>query len=627
MGIIKKLDQHTTNLIAAGEVIERAASVVKELVENAIDAKANNIKIKLTDSGLSEIVVTDNGFGMDPVDAKMAIESHATSKIKDGNDLFRIQTLGFRGEALPSIVAVSHFNLKTSKEAGKGIMYTLKGGLLVSEAIISYNIGTEITVKNLFFNTPARLQNVGSQSLELSYVTDYVSKTALANPDISFTLINNDREILKTYGNNEILEVILASYGADVARDMTKIFNNDGYFKIDGYASKLSVSRSTKNHITIIVNGRMIKNNNLINAVVRGYDEYMVVGRYPIVVLNIEVDPGMIDVNVHPAKLEVRFSNEEGLQNLITNTIKSTLKSSSLIVNLDKSSISKTEDYIALEFDELNKGFENDESLDNEEKEIKADNEFEFKFDDELFEESNVSEVQMEEEFEEEDEDEEDIDEPKKEVFSQQKYSFFDNEINETSNKLPKMSYIGQLHGTYILAQAEDEFFIIDQHAAAERVNYERIIEELKKDETIKYELLIPFKLDFSSSEAILIDENKKAINKLGISLDEFGGGSYMVREVPIWIKRGHEHDFVEEMITQIINNKKTQKYEFLTNLAKSLACKKSIKGNEFHDVIEIEYLLEDLSNALNPYTCPHGRPVIVKFSKYEIEKWFKRVV
>lgn len=605
MGIINKLDQHTTNLIAAGEVIERVSSVVKELVENSIDAKASNIKIKLTNSGLSEIVVTDNGSGMDVTDAKLAIEPHATSKIKDGNDLFRIHTLGFRGEALPSIVAVSNFNLKTSADGIKGIMYSMKGGNFVSEAIISMPRGTEITVKNLFFNTPARLQNLSSESLELSYVTDYVIKMALANPHISFSLNNNNRDIIKTYGNNELLEVIMAVYGADVARQMKYLDNYNQYFSIKGYISKLGVTRSTRNHITMIVNGRVIKNNNLINAVIKGYEEMLVGGKYPIVVLNINVDPGLVDVNVHPAKLEIRFSSEDLLLNLITTTIKDLLRKSDLIVDLD-STQAKEISINNMELEEENPF----ESLD-------LDDSFEYGKSDIIEVEANPFENK------------EKVIEPLKETFSQQNYSFIDNQIENVNNKvkLPKMSYIGQLHGTYLLAQAEDEFFIIDQHAAAERVNYERILEALKTDDKITYELLVPFKLDFTSSEAVLINEKMADINNLGIQIENFGGGTYMVRQVPVWFKRGFEKEYVEEIITQVINNKKKEKYEFLSEVAKSIACKKSIKGNEYHSTLEIEYLLEDLAKAQNPYTCPHGRPVIVKFSKYEIEKWFNRIV
>jgi DNA mismatch repair protein MutL len=491
----------------------------------------------------------------------------------------------------------------------------MKGGSFVSEAIISMPRGTEITVKNLFFNTPARLQNLSSESLELSYVTDYVTKTALANPHISFTLSNNNRDIIKTYGNNELLEVIMAVYGADVARSMSFLDNYNQYFSVKGYISKLGITRSTRSHITIIVNGRVIKNYKLIDAVVKGYEEMLVGGKYPIAVLNINVDPGLVDVNVHPAKLEIRFSSEDLLLNLITSSIKTLLHKSDLIVDLNNLTV-KDDEVPPMELKE-----------ENPYNELKQDNPFDdFSFDD-AFSTGKSEIVQVEKKDVEEKVVAENT--PVKETFSQQNYTFIDNNIENVNNKtrLPKMSYIGQLHGTYLLAQAEDEFFIIDQHAAAERVNYERILEALKADDTITYELLVPFKLDFTSSEAVLIEEKMPEINHLGIQIEAFGGGTYMVRQVPVWFKKGYEKEYVEEIITQVINNKKKEKYEFLSDVAKGIACKKSIKGNEYHSTLEIEYLLEDLAKAKNPYTCPHGRPVIVKFSRYEIEKWFNRIV
>ncbi len=618
MGIIRKLDEHTTNLIAAGEVIERSSSVVKELVENSIDAKATQIRIRLVDSGLTEISVLDNGVGMDNVDAKMAILPHATSKIKDGNDLFKINTLGFRGEALASIVAVSNFTIKTSCDGQRGLMYTIKGGVLVSEAIISHPRGTEIIVKNLFFNTPARLHNVSSQSMELSYVTDYVNKMALANPHIGFTILNNDKELLRTYGNGELLEVIQAVYKTEVAKDMIQIFEDDGFFRISGYTSKLKTNRSSKNHITTVVNGRIVKNANVINAVIEGYDEYLVTGRYPITVLNIEVDPGMIDVNVHPAKLEIRFSNERRLLDLITNRIRKSLKNLDLSVNLDKDE-EDTLDLLDLYDDEIIED-EQINKLFNDVKESvekTLDIEATYTPDEEVVSKGLVNVYKEVTPVVEE-----------KSEYKQQEYAFFKDEtIDINTNNLPIMNYVGQLHGTYILAQSEDMFYIIDQHAAAERINYEKILEELKKDNVISYELLIPFKVDYTISEAVLINENINSLNKLGIKIEDFGSGSFMVREVPIWFKRGFEKEYVDEIITQMIIGSKKEKYEFLKETAKGIACKKSIKGNEYHSKLELEYLLEDLRNAINPFTCPHGRPVIIKFSKNEIEKWFKRIV
>ena len=297
MGKITRLDEHISNLIAAGEVIERASSVVKELVENSIDAKASTIVITLVDAGLKEITVSDNGIGMDQQDARICFEPHCTSKIKNANDLFNINTLGFRGEALPSIVAVSNFKLKTSTEGGRGIMYSLKGGQLVTEAVVSCPKGTEISVRNLFFNTPARLQNLQSANVELSYIVDYVQKEALAHSEVAFKLINNDRVIFQTYGSGNQLEVLTAMYGNEIGKDLRDIFNNNGYYKIQGYISKINQTRSNKNHIHIMINGRLIKNASIVRSVLNGYDTYLMVGRYPVCLINITCDPALVDVN------------------------------------------------------------------------------------------------------------------------------------------------------------------------------------------------------------------------------------------------------------------------------------------------------------------------------------------
>lgn len=626
MSIIRKLDQKTTNLIAAGEVIERCASVVKELVENAIDAQAKSIQIKLIDSGLNEIIVSDDGLGMDPVDAKMSIESHATSKINDGNDLFRIRTLGFRGEALPSIVAVSNFKMKTSHDGVRGLMYSLRGGQFTSEAIVSHTRGTEITVKNLFFNTPARLQSIQSPATELSYITEYIIKMALANPDIAFTLINNQKEILKTYGNQDLLEVIMACYGSSVAKHMIDVFNDNGTFQIKGYISKPQITRSTRNHMHLIVNGRSIRNYALIQAVIQGYDEWLMGNRYPIVIINVKVDPGLVDVNVHPAKLEVRFSNEKELLELLRLTIHQTLSNTNLMYQMDETddTIQQTLEYVVEE--DTHKPTQNDQTIEDRPQESK-----------------NESQEALDTSFKEDETDsfvvtientiEEKTIEPveEKNTFQQQQYTFIDNEMIDKDNQnpfqLPKMSYIGQLHGTYILAQAEDEFFIIDQHAAAERINYEKILDSLQKEDAGHYELLVPIKLDFTSAEAILVSEKLSDFAQLGIVIEDFGSNSFMIREIPLWIPSKKESAFIEEIIMQTIHSGIKDKSSYLNHLAKELACKKSIKANEFHNILEIEYLLEDLAKAKNPYSCPHGRPTIIKFTKAEIEKWFKRIL
>lgn len=610
MAKINQLDQHTTNLIAAGEVIERAASVVKELVENAIDAKATKITIKLIESGLSEIIVSDNGEGMDAQDAKLCVLPHATSKIRDEKDLFHISTLGFRGEALPSIVSVSYFKLKTSTDGIRGFMYSIKAGQLLSEAMIAFPQGTEISVKNLFFNTPARLQNLQSSQIELGYVLDYVSKMALARPDIAFLVQNNEKTVLQTYGNHRLLEVIHNIYKEDIAKSMIDVFANNGYFQISGLISKLNVTRSSRSHITIIVNGRVVKNSKLTQAIVEGYQERMMAGRYPIAIINIAVDVALVDVNIHPAKLEVRFSSEEELIALLKHTVKDALDKTNLVVDLD--GINEIEDSDA---NKLEPTLQEPVLI----KPLQLDD-----FTLEISPQEIASEKSLDEEVE-----------ATISSFSQQQYTLIDDEVkteqpskeSSSPNKLPLLNYIGTLQGTYLLANDDEFFYLIDQHAAAERINYEKFIRELQKEDNITYEVLMPFSIHFSLSEALIIRDKMDELKRFGLKVEDFGGGSFLVREIPLWIPKGREKEFTESLIYQYITNKKTEKAQFLDEIAKELACKKSIKANEYLNRQQIEYLLEDLNKCNQPYTCPHGRPVIVKYSFYEIEKWFKRVV
>ncbi len=663
MGIIRQLDQHVANLIAAGEVIERASSVVKELVENSIDAEATSINISLTGSGLKEIIVSDNGCGMDKSDVRMAFLPHATSKVFNPDDLFNISTLGFRGEALPSIISVSNFKIKTSVDGNSGVMIALKGGEITSEAIIAHPKGTEVTVKNLFFNTPARLQNLKSENVELSYITEYVSKVALANPHIAFKLTNNNKIIIQTFENSSMLEVINNVYGLEIAKEMIPISANNGLFKISGYVSKISVSRSTKSQISTIVNGRIIKNNSLVNAIVEAYKTLLTVGRFPIAVIDIIVDPSLVDVNVHPAKHEVRFSDEDRLIQLIKDTIESALNRTNMIVDMD----SDDDELVNENVDqEENEEINSEEDLfvkkeaivrETEEKyqptinpfinqvEVKEEYNqqgFSFTKADELYQNSEPKKVSnpfIKEEnvdFEIEADEENDVcdeeveyqeDDVDKVNEFEEINTIIDNNQEEKLPKIPKLFYIGQLFGTYLLAQSEECLYLIDQHAANERINYEKILKDLRKDQAISYETLIPSKLTFTTSEALLIEEKMDDIRRLGIKLENFGGGTYTIREIPIWIKPNQEKEFVEEIIMQIVNGRKSEKYQFLDNIAKSLACKKSVRANEYLSEMQVEYLLENLENCANPYTCPHGRPIIIKYSKYEIEKWFKRVV
>lgn len=652
---IKVLDEHLINLIAAGEVIERASSVVKELVENSIDAGATNIEISLQDAGLKEIIVSDNGCGMNEYDIKLAILPHATSKINKDSDLFSIRTLGFRGEALASIIAVSNVKIKSCDGVNRGIMLGIKAGQITSEAYVGHPKGTEIQVRNLFFNTPARLQNLKSEAVELNYIIDYVCKIALSNPKIAFKLSNNGVKQFQSFGNGNLLEVLNNVYDSNVAKNMITIADTNGIFKVSGLVSNLNVSRASKNNITIVVNKRVVKNYNICNAIIDAYKTLLTVGRYPICVIEILVDYSLVDVNVHPTKAEVRFSEEEKLLELLTNTISRTLLRSDLVVNRDKevvkenikpsytqyeeTSLDRTDVTNETFAEDNNSNFSEETNVDkqneqfdafvttsNENKEDKiftfSDKETTVTFNEKAVEfdtierESNSFIVKEEEK------------EVQKEVYKQTEIDFVNDSVDDVIEKtrIGKLFYIGQLFGTYLLAQNDDGFFMIDQHAANERVNYEKILNDLDNDKVITYEIMFPVKLSFTPNEAILIHDKQETFTKLGIILEEFGGNTFIVRQVPLWMAKSNINEYVEEIINKVINNKKSSKIEFLDNLAKSLACKKSIKGNEYVSKLQIDYLLEDLARCKNPYTCPHGRPIMIKYSKYEIEKWFKRV-
>ena len=582
--MIKQLDKHLINLIKAGEVIEHCYSVVKELVENAIDAGAKNIVITLENSGLKEIKVLDDGSGMNEQEAKLAILPHHTSKILEEADLYHIDTLGFRGEALPSIIAVSSFKMKTSDNGVQGLLLSLKGGELVSEALIAQKKGTEITVRSLFYNTPVRLQNLKNEYVELSYIADFVMKIAFARPDIAFKLINNDKVLLQTFGSGNLLEVVNAIYGSEVAKNMLEIKGSSNLYQVSGYISNLNITRSSKGNMTFIVNGRSVKNNKLFNTVLDAYKGYLMIGKYPYVIINITSSSNLIDVNIHPSKIEVRFTEEKELEELIVSSIKKVLGKTNLTVSLDE--------------EELEEEKEEPRKIDLETINVKE-----------------TEELELEEQ-------EVEIPVLKEEVTQ---YNLDFAELKE--EKFSNFDYIGQLFNTYIILEDGNDFYLVDQHAAAERINYELILDSLKEESHKKYELLVPINLQYSKRDYLLILDHLDEIEHLGIELEEFGLNSFNVRVIPNWIFRGREKEFLDQIIDDIIHSKKTEREEFLDSLAINLACKKSIKASDRLSKEEVTTLLKDLEQTKNPYTCPHGRPTIVKLNKYELEKMFKRVV
>lgn len=588
MGNIIQLDDSLSNLIAAGEVVENMASVVKELVENSIDAFSKNIKIDLLESGLNEIKVTDDGTGMSKEDMKMSIKRHATSKIKTSNDLFHIRTLGFRGEAIPSIASVSHFEIISSLgETGYRCFY-LKGELKEEGSSIPRK-GTSISVRYLFYNTPARLKHLKATNTELSFIIDYVNKMALSHPEISFVLTNNNKTLFQSTGSGDYLRVLSNIYALDIVKNMIMFENKNQYFNVSGYLTKPMFNRSSRSHITIIVNNRVIKNNKIINAVTEGYRTYLPVGKYPIVLLRIDLDPLLVDVNIHPQKLEVKFTEERMLLSLITRTINEKLQTLSLIPEIKEEL--KVEEKYKYEKLNLKDGIEENPSLVKEDFVKYINNLVDNKIQQDILDSYKTKEEQLE------------------------------------IKKLPELEYIGQLLGTYLIFQNEEGMYIMDQHAAAERVRYELYYKKMSSPKIETYQLLIPITLNLSNNEVFQLRDKFDIFTPFGIKFEINEVQSIDITQVPTWFVEGYEGIYTEEIVKYVLDDKDITIGQVKDSLAKNLSCKHSIKANKFINKNEIKKLLLDLDNCINPFTCPHGRPTLINFSVTDIEKMFKRIM
>ena len=620
MGKIQRMSEQLANMIAAGEVIERPASVVKELLENAIDAKSTSIEIHLQDSGVRQIKVIDNGEGMSEEDAHLAFERHATSKVKTQYDIFRIQTLGFRGEALPSIASVSDVHVKTSDGMKSGLHLNIKGGEVLSSKPGVMRKGTEMEVNHLFFNTPARLKHIKSLNTELSHITDYINKIALSHPEIAFKLFNNQRLLFQTNGQNNLQSVISNVYGFDIAKKMLPFSAKSDGYEISGFISDPIINRASRNYVTLIVNGRAIRNYNLTRSILEAYHTLLPKDKYPIVVLNLKLDPILVDVNVHPAKLEVRFSQEERLKTFIYTEIKKVLKTIDYIPQTELS-IERTKEVIKPVQETLSFQVSNQltkpiisSSLEKESTLLKSRAPLveEIRESQEVIKvnENNLNDHDREVTFKQEEKDE------LKLVAPTQK--------KETTLEL---YYIGQLHGTYLLAQNQEGLFIVDQHAAMERVQYEKNYRLLADVNSDNFELLIPLVLKYSTNELLLLKEALPSLMEFGFEIEEFGGQSVVVRSVPIWAQKLDAKLIVETILNQIILDNKVDIGKLRESVAIMMSCKGSIKANQYINEYEIKELLQSLCDCEQPYTCPHGRPIIVKMTKHEIEKLFKRVM
>ncbi|MEN3779497.1 DNA mismatch repair endonuclease MutL [Priestia megaterium] len=625
MGKIVQLSDELSNKIAAGEVVERPASVVKELVENAIDANSTVIEIELEEAGLSKIRILDNGDGIASEDCLTAFKRHATSKIKTEQDLFRIRTLGFRGEALPSIASVSMLELKTSTGEEAGTHLKLRGGEIVHHELTSSRKGTELVIENLFFNTPARLKYMKTVNTELGNVTDVVNRLAMSHPEVSIRLMHQGRQLLYTNGSGDVRQVLAAIYGMAVAKKMIPINVQSLDYEVNGYVALPEITRASRNYMSTIINGRFVKNYGLLKAVQQGYHTLLPIGRFPIVFLTITMDPLLVDVNVHPAKLEVRLSKEAELFELIEQGVKAAFKKQQLIPDAvvptkSKSAVQPTEQQ-TFTFDHQSKasGYQPSNTVrepsfkeaparvDEIRPPVKTEV---IRQDEEL--QPTFREI---EHYEESVEENAPIPEPNHSAEDQ------------PEPRVPAMYPIGQMHGTYILAQNEKGLFIIDQHAAQERIKYEYFKRKLGEVDSEVQELLMPLTLEFSGNEALILEEYKDMLAEVGVFLEPFGQNSYIVRSHPQWFPKGEEQETIEEMIQQIFTMKRVNIEKLREEAAIMMSCKGSIKANHHLRNDEIFALLETLRKTTDPFTCPHGRPIIIHHSTYEMEKMFKRVM
>ena len=590
MSRIKVMDELLSNKIAAGEVVEKVVSIVKELVENSIDAKATMIKVDLKEAGLREITVTDNGIGMDKNDAQLAFQRHATSKLYTDDDLFNINSLGFRGEALPSIAAVSDVVLKTCQD-DVGTQIHIKGGKILENKPSEGRIGTQITVTNLFYNTPARLKHLSSPYAELANVTEYVNKMALSYPKVKFILTNDEKELLNTDGSGNLLKVIKSIYGLDIAKKMLPIeISNDDY-EVSGYISLPEVNRSSRNHMTVLVNGRVIKNQYLNRIINDAYFSFKEDTRYPIVVIKITADPILVDVNIHPSKQDIKFSNFEDLKNMISEEINKTIRSKLLIPKIEvKEQPTVKYENLSLNL-ERNSISEEPSLLDKQ----KLTNLVNFNY------------------------------EPNNELDNEEEPSYIEERPKET---LPELYPIGLALGTYIVCENERGIYLIDQHAAQERINYEKNSYLLAHPNNDVISPLIPMIIELPNNEFIIAKEKLDIIKSYNIDIEEFGINSFRVISHPTWFPKGNEEKIVRRIIEEIVNKGKDFSLaKFNNSLAALISCKMSVKANTRITKEAQEEIINELRKCNNPFNCPHGRPTIINFTTYEIEKMFKRVV
>ncbi|WP_049370663.1 DNA mismatch repair endonuclease MutL [Staphylococcus epidermidis] len=645
MGKIKELETSLANKIAAGEVVERPSSVVKELLENAIDAQATEINIEVEQSGVSSIRVVDNGTGIAQEDLGLVFHRHATSKIVADDDLFHIRTLGFRGEALASISSVAKVTLKTCTDNENGHEIYAEDGKIIHQKPAKAKKGTDIQVDSLFYNTPARLKYIKSLYTELGKITDIVNRMAMSHPEIRISLVSDGKKLLSTNGSGRTNEVMAEIYGMKVAKDLVHISGDTSDYHLEGFVAKPEHSRSNKHYISIFINGRYIKNFVLNKAILEGYHTLLTIGRFPICYINIQMDPILVDVNVHPTKLEVRLSKEDQLYDLIVTKIREAFKDKILIPQNDlnhapkKNKVLETFEQQKINFEkqqsqigETSAPYVHDQKDKNHDVESHKNNlDSTSSTNNESTEVSNELHNYIDDSY---------LQSQKEVLFDMEQNTSNEYEIsNQQSNdikgtvsqtphrRVPYMEIVGQVHGTYIIAQNENGMFMIDQHAAQERIKYEYFREKIGEVTNEVQNLLIPLTFHFSKDEQMIIDQYKDELDKVGVYLEHFGGHDYIVNSYPVWFPKEEAEEIIKDMIELVLKHKSVDVKKIREDAAIMMSCKKSIKANHYLKNNEMADLIDQLREAEDPFTCPHGRPIIINFSNYELEKLFKRVM
>ncbi|KTT81087.1 DNA mismatch repair endonuclease MutL [Mammaliicoccus sciuri] len=655
MGKIKELELSLANKIAAGEVVERPASVVKELLENAIDAQATQIDITIKESGIQSIRVVDNGTGIEEEDISKAFGRHATSKINNDYDLFHIRTLGFRGEALASISSVSRVTMKTCTDGMLGHEVRVENGEITKKQPAKAKKGTDILVEDLFYNTPARLKYVKSLYTELGKITDIVNRMAMSHPNIAFNLVSDDKTVISTNGSGRTNEVMAEIYGMKIAKDLVPINGETDDYVVNGFICKPEHTRSNRHYISIFINGRYIKNFVLNKAIIEGYHTLLPIGRYPIVYLNIEMDPILVDVNVHPTKLEVRLSKEQLLYDLINQKIKEAFRGMSLIpdTSLEKQKPKKSQKEIfeqqKIDFEakrnqnitqqqQVSHKSESVEEIEKTNDSTSREPSSSWQFKDKTEHHSVIQEDTISQEAN------RDIevphDEPEQVENNEETYEVQDTvehvdtpnqaPIEEEVSKAPRVPYmevVGQVHGTYIVAQNDTGMFMIDQHAAQERIKYEFFKEKIGEVTNETQSLLLPLTFNFSKDEHMIIEKYLQSLAEAGVFLEPIGHHDYMVSEYPVWLPNVDAEEIIKDMIDYVLNHEKVDIKKLREDAAIMMSCKKSIKANHYLRNHEMSHLIDELRETTDPFTCPHGRPIIIELTTYELEKLFKRVM